>query len=257
MKNSLGLMSRVVVLGVSALVLAAPAALASPARATGVVLARSPGGQITVYANRADALEKTCNEIKAAEGAGDVKRARALALEALQVGNQLVLELRKFVAQEGLPPEIRSGVQSVLTRTLPLVDFLNAVIKRTEPGHAKGSIQVAPASAGRGARVTVIVFCPAGAADDISSDAVTFASGSSLPEGRVTRIGGLVKTNAKPGKHTVTARCDGNQISTTFTVTGTAPVNDTPPTKKDVGGTVVKPKGKIETGGGATAFLTV
>jgi hypothetical protein len=256
MKKSLGLMSRVVVLGVSALVLAAPAALASPAGASGLVLAMSPGGQITEFSNRASALEKTCSEIKAAESAGDVKRARALALEALPVASKLVSELQAFVAMPGLPPEIKAGAQGVLDRALPLVQFLNGVIKRTEPGPAKGSIQVTPASAARGARVTVIVVCPGGQAGNFASDAIAFTAGTQQGDKQVTKIGGVVKPNAAPGKHAVTATCGTDKLSTTFTVTSTPPVKTNPPTKDDVSRTVVKPKGKIETGGGATALLT-
>jgi hypothetical protein len=135
--------------------------------------------------------------------------------------------------------------------------FLDDVIKRTEPGPSKGSIQVTPASAGRGARITVSVVCPGGKAGDIASDAITFTAGTQQTDKQVTRIGGVVKQNATPGKHPVTATCGTDKLSTTFTVTSTPPVQTNPPTKDDVSRTVVKPKGKIETGGGATALLTI
>jgi len=75
---------------------------------------------------------------------------------------------------------------------------------------------------------------------------------------RNVEVGGLVRTDASIGSHTVSAKCGDAKLSATFTVTEAPAVQEATPTADDVRRkTVIKPKGHIETGGGATAEVTV
>jgi hypothetical protein len=124
--------------------------------------------------------------------------------------------------------------------------------------NTKAQIYVVPDSVVRGGLIGVAVFCMGAKATGFASDVIDFEPSSEHQDKNITSIGGLVKKDASVGSHTVSASCDGEQVTTTFTVTAAPPVDTKKPTADDVRRNgVIKPKGKIETGGGATAVVTV
>lgn len=274
MKRSLGVLSRAVLIGVSAAVLMAPAALAvTPA--TGAPAAEQTGKEtpqerIAAFAKRVDKIEKDVAEaasaVEKAKTQADAKKAKEAAVKAKAAGTELQDDLQAFLDEPlNMPHEDRIKTAQILHRANVAVENAEKAIaaadkkiKELEPAPAKGEIAVEPSTAGRGDVIAIVVFCPEGKVSGFASDAIDIVPESRYDEDNVSAIGGFVKKDAAPGTHKATANCGTDKLTATFTVTPAAPVQAKPPTSDDVRRkTVVKPKGKIETGGGATALSSI
>ncbi|WP_133794333.1 hypothetical protein [Actinokineospora alba] len=123
-----------------------------------------------------------------------------------------------------------------------------------EPEPEPSLIFVSADEARRGEFIAVGVFCGEGEAGNFHSDAITFDTSTLFREDQAWGIGGNVKSDATPGTHSVTATCGDEKLTTSFKVLADPAVQATPPKADDVRRkTVIRPKGRIETGGGATA----
>jgi hypothetical protein len=255
-------------------VLVAPAAFAATP-ATGAPAAEQPGKEtpqerIAAFVKRADKIEADLAEataaVEKAKTQADAKKAKEVTVKVKAAAAALDAELQAFIKQS---PDISHDDQVKATQTMTraqnateaaekTIVAADKKIKELEPAPAKGEIAVEPSTAGRGDVVAIVVFCPEGKISGFASDAIDIVPESRYDEGNVSAIGGFVKQDAAPGVHKATATCGTDKLTATFTVTAAAPVKAKPPTSDDVRRkTVVKPKGKIETGGGATAQFSI
>ncbi|WP_125728703.1 hypothetical protein [Kibdelosporangium aridum] len=276
MKKSMGLLSRAVLIGVSAAVLAAPAALATPVTGTPETGAEQPQSdvkeRIAKYKKRVEQIEADLKDaVQAVEAAGnkaEAQKAKAAAEKVKAAADTLDKELQAFLDSPDLKEhQDRIAVGQVMHRAQEAIKAADAAITKAQkkidddqptPPVPAADIAVEPQSAGRGGIVAIVVFCPEGKVSNFASDALNIVAESRYEDGPITAIGAIVKEDAAPGKHSVTASCDSQKLTASFTVTADAPVQSKPPTSDDVRRkSVVKPKGKIETGGGATALQTV
>jgi hypothetical protein len=274
LKRSLGILSRAVLIGVSAAVLAAPAALAA-APATGAPAAeqtdkQTPQERLAAFIKRADKVKadvaEAASAVEKAKTQSDAKKAKEAAAKAKSAATQLESELQAFL-KEPLDLSADDKLKAVQTMSAAEVATKDAEkvitaadkkIKELEPAPAKGEIGVEPSTAARGDVIVIVVFCPEGKVSGFASDAIDIVPESRYDEDNISAIGGFVKKDAAPGAHKATALCGTDKLTATFTVTPAAPVQAKPPTSDDVRRkTVVKPKGKIETGGGATAQSSI
>jgi hypothetical protein len=255
-------------------VLVAPAAFAATP-ATGAPVAEQPGKetpqeQIAAFVKRADKIEADLAEataaVEKAKTQADAKKAKEAAVKAKDAGTQLTKDLQVFLdgspdlptADRVLANQTQSRARTAAESAEKTIAAADKKIKELEPAPAKGEIAVEPSTAGRGDVIAIVVFCPEGKISGFASDAIDIVPESRYDEDNVSAIGGFVKQDAAPGVHKATALCGTDKLTATFTVTPAAPVKAKPPTSDDVRRkTVVKPKGKIETGGGATAQFSI
>jgi hypothetical protein len=117
-----------------------------------------------------------------------------------------------------------------------------------EPEPVRPALSIAPQKGVAGTKVTIDVICTDLA--PVSSAALTIGKATVLQGGGEARpyfaVAGVVK-NVKPGIYTVSSKCDGKPISTSFTVLAS---KQSPP-KAQV---PVKPTGAPETGGDPDAM---
>jgi hypothetical protein len=271
-KKTFGVVSRALLIGVTAALIGAPVALAAepgtgnpPASACDSAIT----SEVAVFQKRATKVEDAANAAlktaKDAKNVTDAKVAKDSATKAKSDASTLSDDVQKYLDSNTKNDDNRICANNQQARAKDAVKTADQAVKiaqdKIEKGDApvhKAEIYVVPDSLGRGEIIGVGVFCPKGKIGDFSSDAVDFIAESRFEEKNVVGIAGVVKKDAAPGKHTVTSSCDGEKLTATFTVTAAPPVEAKKPTSSDARRKVViKPKGKIETGGGATAVATV
>ncbi|MBP2322184.1 hypothetical protein JOF56_002569 [Kibdelosporangium banguiense] len=277
MKRSLGVLSRAVLVSVSAAVLVAPAALA--ATPPGAPAAEQQQNKETLqerldaFIKRADQLEKDAAEattaVAKAKTQDEAKKAKQAAVKVKSEAATMRQDMQAFLDDKSLEwtTDLRVKAAQTLSRSDRAAESAEKAIAAADkkikdlepaPAPAKGEIAVEPSSAARGSLVVIVVFCPEGKVSGFASEAIDLVSGSRYDEDNVSAMGGFVKKDATVGQHTATATCGTDKLTATFTVTPDAPVQAKPPTADDVRRkTVLKPKGKIETGGGATAQFSI
>lgn len=106
----------------------------------------------------------------------------------------------------------------------------------------------------RGEIVGAAVFCGEGEGGNFHSDAITFVPSTLERDEQVWYIAGNVKSDAAPGTHTLSATCGDEKLTVDFKVLADPAVQASPPKPgDDRPKPVIRPQGRIETGGGATA----
>jgi hypothetical protein len=264
--KSLTVLTRAVLIGLVAAFVAAPSALAAEPTPSGgkpTACDNADVPQVLDYRKRATELEVAVKQEAEAAGAAQTnaaaRKAKADAEKTKVDAKAMWDELQKYL-DEQIPPPVDNRVCAVqqLSRSENVITAAEHAITVAAGKIKSGSITVNPESVARGAAINVSVFCPDGDATGFVSDAIDFTAGTQFSDKNVTGIGGLVKTDASIGSHTVSAKCGDAKLTATFTVTEAPPVQAPTPTADDVRrNTVIKPKGHIETGGGATAEVTV
>ncbi|RZS44907.1 hypothetical protein EV193_101788 [Herbihabitans rhizosphaerae] len=278
MRKSLRLLRNAVLVSAAIAVAAAPVAVAEqPSTTTPPTTTSKPAEdpakelaeRVAKYTERSNKLESDANAaLKAAQNASNPAQAKSAKEAAEKVKKDAAAfhaELQKALDNwpDNVPPqqnhELRIKALQALSRSDRAATTAGQAIEIADSklgGEVpdKSEIIVDPVKVARGDVIAVAVFCAQGQGGMFSSDVIDFVEESRFHEDQVWAIGGFVKDNATPGKHTVTANCGKEQLTATFEVTG-APVVDRPaPTPDDVRRKVViRPSGKIETGGGATA----
>lgn len=269
----MGLLSRAVLVAVSAAVLVSPAALADPVTGNPDTGTEQPQSdvqkKIAEYTKRVEKIEA---DVKAAEKAVDAAKTKAEAEKALAPAKELSVITGNFVTEaddylKTVPEQAdRKALDPVITRIQSADDAAKAVVAKAQkkidagdpPVPPKGDIAVHPGSVARGDIIVVAVFCPEGKVGNFASSVLDFVPESRVVDGQITAIGAFVKKDATPGKHTATSSCDDHKLTATFTVTPEIVTPPKKPTGDDVRRkAVIKPKGKIETGGGATALHAI
>lgn len=273
MKKTFGVVSRALLIGVTAALVGAPVALAAEpgtGNPTSKQCAAATAEQVAGFQKGATKLEDAAAEaLKSAKDAKTKKDAEAAKSAAEQVKANFTpfnAEIQKFLDGDKWTTDDRICAGQQLSRGNEAVKKADEAIgiaqgkidEKPTPPAAKAEIYVAPDSVARGDVIGVAVFCPKGKIGEFSSDAIEFVAESRYEDKNVVGIGGFIKKDAAPGKHSVTSSCGDEKLTASFTVTAAPPVEAKKPTKSDARRKVViKPKGKIETGGGATAVVTV
>jgi hypothetical protein len=269
-KKTFGVVSRALLIGVTAALIGAPVALAAepgPGSPTSKQCQAATADQVLGFQKRATRIEDAAKaSLKAATDAKTKKDAEAAksAAEQVKADNKAFnADIQKFLDGDKWTDDDRICAGQQMTRGEEAAKVADQAIKVAqdkidEKPSAKADIVVAPDSVARGDVIGVAVFCPKGKIGEFSSDAIEFVPESRYEDGNVVGIGGFIKKDAAPGKHSVTSSCGDEKLTASFTVTAAPPVEAKKPTPADARRKVViKPKGKIETGGGATAVVTV
>lgn len=272
MKKTFGVVSRVLLISVTAALIGAPVALAAEpgGNPPSQQCTASTSSEVAAFQKRAAKVEDAASAaLKAAKDAKNVKEATTAKDDATKAkANAVALngDIQKFLdsSDRGTADDQICANQQ-MSRTNgssatadQAVKIAQEKIDKGDTPVGKAEIYLVPDSLGRGEIIGVGVFCPKGKVGGFSSDAVDFIPESRFEENNVVGIAGIVKKDATAGKHTVSSSCGAEKLTASFTVTAAPPVEAKKPTSSDARRKVViKPKGKIETGGGATAVVTV
>ncbi|GAB3911814.1 hypothetical protein GCM10029964_118520 [Kibdelosporangium lantanae] len=230
----------------------------------------STSAEVAAFQKRAAKVEGDAADALAAatkaKGKNEAETAKAGAVKAKSAADALSGDIQKWLDSNPKNDDTRICADQQQARANAAAKKADEAVRiaqdkideKPTPPAGKAEIFVVPDSLGRGEVIGVGVFCPKGKIGDFSSDVLDFIPESRFEEKNVVGIAGIVKKDATAGKHTVTSSCDGEKLTASFTVTAAPPVEAKKPTAADTRRkVVVKPKGKIETGGGATAVATV